>query len=242
MLPVHQERRTRQDHESTRSSPSITFKGQPQLGPQRNPTQLDGIQAALDDQFPRVDAAGSDFYPIASDTYFENSLNYCNEVSPMSTGEKRGCRVGLLVGDSFLLSALPSLKKHVDTVVVADYNPRMLDMIRFKLETLREAPTRQDFLNRLLSVENPHLGLLPKPYRGDLNDADYRAARGRAFQACLTKKLPSMSFLMSDTHYDRAQQAARETVVCFACVNLFDTEQSGRSGALLRTSLVRLLC
>jgi hypothetical protein len=198
---------------------------------------LDDIQEGLNTLFPRFDMAGNDFYPIASDTGFENTLQYCSQIEPLSCDANNAERVGLIVGDSFLLSSLPVFKKHADSIIVADYNPRMLDMIHFKLEMIRISPTREDFLKRLLCEDNPFLESLPKPYRGNLDNQSYQKLRTQAFQAGLAKKLPNLSFLLTGEHYEKARHNARNTPVRFVCIDLFNPEESDKLGKFISERL-----
>lgn len=68
------------------------------------------------------------------------------------------CRVAVLVSESNLIHMLPELSRHVDLVILADFDTLVLKNIQYQLLCLRGAQKQEDFLDKyIFEQSNPIL-------------------------------------------------------------------------------------
>jgi hypothetical protein len=57
-------------------------------------------------------------------------------------------RVGLLIGESYILSSLPELSRHCDTIIMNDISTMTTKYCRFLIDTLRNSHSREEFIQK----------------------------------------------------------------------------------------------
>lgn len=92
----------------------------------------------------------SPFY-FSTDFHFEKSISYIENLPKIKSDK---IRVGLLLGESYFLSFLPELRKHVDIVILVDIEDRVLMNAEFLYTLMKESITCNDFALKYSSDEN----------------------------------------------------------------------------------------
>lgn len=197
------------------------------------------FQAEISRQFPIKTIHCTDFYPVASDCKFEPVLQTLDTAKPVTLPPGQ-TRMAVLVGESFLPSALSAYTRHADALILADINPEMLAYIKFEMQTLLASPTREAYLATLSSDKNPYIQLFPSPFRGKQSDSEYRKSRVKQYADIVMNKLPSRSFLYSEARYQQCRTAAQGTPLYYANVNLFDASESRQLSDLIRQNSARI--
>ncbi len=93
---------------------------------------------------------------------FSNQNNYRNVLSQLKNIPSLKifgkCNVAIMLGEGYLLSSLPELSKHVDTIILMDIDKRVLINNLFMLSCFRKANTPEEFFSLYFS-DNPIINL-----------------------------------------------------------------------------------
>ena len=138
----------------------------------------------------------------------------------------------LVIGDSYLLSALPVLMKlsRSNILLVCDNDPQLLAYIVYCRQALLDSQNETEYLKIVASLEN-----------SAIKDEKYIEDFLKAYQA-ERKKLEKNHCFYSQQNMRACQEAHRNVVFIPVCINMFDPDQVAKLATLIegKISLLNL--
>ncbi len=150
-------------------------------------------------------------YLSANDLMFFHHLGTVTAIAHMESKEENS--VMLIVGESYLLSALPLLiqKSGAKILLHCDVDPEVLEYFAFCRNAFLQAADEADYLKKFLQNDNP---LFKK------NKAVPKTLLSRYEQE--KKNLGKDHVFHNKTNFQQSQNAHREIIYVSVCIDLFD--------------------
>lgn len=168
----------------------------------------DAIQAE-----PRLQIKGSfTFFPFSNERHIAKTIKKLSQIPPLVTTKKR---VAILTGESKLLSILPELSLHADSVLCNDINTDMHKHTRFLIECLKKSANRNEFIDNYQKKTD--------------GEYDNPATTNETMTSLLSDLTNSYAgekfFLSSDERFFVCKKALEKLHFSWSHINLYDPYQ-----------------
>lgn len=189
--------------------------------------EMQNLITDLKDNFPIHIKSHFDLFAFSNEKYFSQALDEFITSMPRKLNQ---VNIGLIFGESHILSMLPELAKQVNLVVFADIEPNLHKHIQHLLGCLIKSATISEFKSNYI-INNPVVGI---------NEWDLRKLMLGLEGDGVLDSLKNYHFLSSAERYNQCKTSLKELSFVNISLDLFNQLACERFSQILKKHAANL--